>query len=35
MDFSPEKGGYLNNAGEEIDFNEKRFQFWMEMFLPI
>ena len=34
MDFSPEKGGYFNNAGEEIDFSEKRFQFWMESIPP-
>lgn len=30
MDFSPEKGGYFNRKGEEIDFNEKRLQFWLE-----
>ena len=27
MDFSPEKGGYLNKKGEEIDFSEKRLQY--------
>jgi hypothetical protein len=34
MNFSPEKGGYFNKTGEEIDFSEKRFQFWMESIPP-
>lgn len=34
MAFSPEKGGYFNKAAEEIDFSEKRFQFWMESVPP-
>lgn len=34
MAFSPEKGGYVNKEGKEIDFNEKRFQFWMENIPP-
>jgi hypothetical protein len=34
MDFSPEKGGYINKKGQEIDFNEKRFQFWLESIPP-
>src|SRR5258708_5234970 len=34
MDFSPEKGGYFNKKGEEIDFSEKRLQFWLENISP-
>jgi hypothetical protein len=34
MDFSPERGGYLNKKGEEIDFSKKRFQFWLETIPP-
>jgi hypothetical protein len=34
MAFSPEQGGYFNKKGEEIDFNEKRFQFWLESIPP-
>lgn len=34
MAFSPEKGGYLNKKGEEIDFSEKRFRFWLENIPP-
>jgi len=34
MNFSPEKGGYFNKKGEEIDFSEKRLQFWLENIPP-
>lgn len=34
MAFSPERGGYFNKKGEEIDFSEKRFQFWLENIPP-
>ncbi len=34
MAFSPEKGGYFNKKGEEIDFSEKRLQFWLENIPP-
>lgn len=30
MSFPAEKGGYFNKRGEEINFSEKRFQFWLE-----
>ena len=34
MKSSFERGGYLNKEGEEIDFSEKRFQFWLENIPP-